>query len=440
MCFRFPRPKIFDFGNYPKDQTRLVTFPVPGIVLVYCHLHPNMAATIVVTPNGYAARADESGKFTFSGLPAGTYTLVAWHKAAGFFRKAVSVDGSRERRRGVLHSLCGSGGDGRGAGKIMRLGARTFLWFFVPVTVLLTGSFWSIQRQTLSTVYSRNAGIAAPKSDPDRQNRGQAGGPRPASAGGDRFQSGAAGRRAVAAVRAGCGCQGDGGGPTSRDCRHAGSGFAGDLQPGWLASGRIQRRAGKLIAIRCRWRSRYRARLSGRWRCCLPHNFRPAQSGRRNVATLAAGEVFDLTQFGAPLVLARQGLDGTVVARGGAPAALFSRVMSGCSVGRECETRIAGELYLSAPIRIWALGEGYELRAMQNVDAAAKPVGDGLRWIFLTASMLAIAAAGIVSVVASRSIVKPITSLVAHLKASEKTGVLTRVQRPGGSSGDSRAD
>jgi hypothetical protein len=36
----------------------------------------------------------------------------------------------------------------------MRLGARTFLWFFVPVTALLTGSFWSIQRQTLSTVHA----------------------------------------------------------------------------------------------------------------------------------------------------------------------------------------------------------------------------------------------------------------------------------------------
>src|ERR1700722_2866625 len=34
----------------------------------------------------------------------------------------------------------------------MQLGARTFLWFFIPVTALLTGSFWSIQRQTLSTL------------------------------------------------------------------------------------------------------------------------------------------------------------------------------------------------------------------------------------------------------------------------------------------------
>lgn len=92
--FSLSKAKIFDLGNYPKDQTRTVVFPVPGVVRVYCRLHSNMAATIVVTPNGYAALADESGKFRFSGLSAGTYTVIAWHKAAGFFKKAVTVDGS----------------------------------------------------------------------------------------------------------------------------------------------------------------------------------------------------------------------------------------------------------------------------------------------------------------------------------------------------------
>ena len=56
--FSLSKAKSFDLGNYSKGQTRMVTFPKPGIVAVYCHLHPNMAGTIVVTPNQWGVRVD----------------------------------------------------------------------------------------------------------------------------------------------------------------------------------------------------------------------------------------------------------------------------------------------------------------------------------------------------------------------------------------------
>jgi plastocyanin len=89
--FSLSKPKSFDLGNYPKNQTRLVTFDKPGVVFVNCHLHPNMAAAIVVTPNRYSVRAEPSGKFLLPNVPPGKYKLVAWHKAAGFFRQDVEV-------------------------------------------------------------------------------------------------------------------------------------------------------------------------------------------------------------------------------------------------------------------------------------------------------------------------------------------------------------
>jgi plastocyanin len=89
--FSLSKPKSFDLGNYPKGQTRTVTFPVAGIVYVYCHLHTNMAASIVVTPNQWFARADEQGNFKLPEVPPGKYTAVAWHKTAGFFRQTVTV-------------------------------------------------------------------------------------------------------------------------------------------------------------------------------------------------------------------------------------------------------------------------------------------------------------------------------------------------------------
>jgi plastocyanin len=89
--FSLSKPKSFDLGNYPQGETRMVTFPKPGIVFVNCRLHPNMAASIVVSPTPWVAKADGEGRFDLSGVPAGEYTVVAWHKTAGFFRQRVTV-------------------------------------------------------------------------------------------------------------------------------------------------------------------------------------------------------------------------------------------------------------------------------------------------------------------------------------------------------------
>jgi plastocyanin len=89
--FSLSKPKAFDLGSYDKGESRIVAFPKPGIVDVYCHLHPNMAATIVVTPNRWYARSDREGHYQISDVPPGTYTVVTWHKSAGFFRKSIVV-------------------------------------------------------------------------------------------------------------------------------------------------------------------------------------------------------------------------------------------------------------------------------------------------------------------------------------------------------------
>ncbi|MDX2269198.1 MAG: hypothetical protein NW208_13900 [Bryobacter sp.] len=91
--FSLSKAKSFDLGYYPQGQTRKVKFPKPGLVDVFCHLHPNMSASILVVPNRVYARPDREGKFVLEGLPPGEHQLVAWHRAAGFFRKKVSVPG-----------------------------------------------------------------------------------------------------------------------------------------------------------------------------------------------------------------------------------------------------------------------------------------------------------------------------------------------------------
>ena len=95
--FSLSSPKTFDLGNYAKGDTRVVTFAKPGIVYVKCHLHANMTGTIVVAPNRWNTIASGDGSFELRDVPPGRYTIVAWHKAAGFFRQQVDVtsDGTR---------------------------------------------------------------------------------------------------------------------------------------------------------------------------------------------------------------------------------------------------------------------------------------------------------------------------------------------------------
>jgi plastocyanin len=90
--YSLSKPKSFDLGSYDTGETRNVLFSKPGIVEIYCHLHPNMAATVVVTPNRWYARPDPSGRFRIPDVPPGQYTVVAWHKSAGFFRQSLMVD------------------------------------------------------------------------------------------------------------------------------------------------------------------------------------------------------------------------------------------------------------------------------------------------------------------------------------------------------------
>lgn len=90
--FSLSKAKSFDLGNYPRGETRVVTFNEPGVVVVNCQLHSNMAAVIFVTPNQWYTKADREGRFALRDVPPGKYTLVAWHKSAGYFRREIALE------------------------------------------------------------------------------------------------------------------------------------------------------------------------------------------------------------------------------------------------------------------------------------------------------------------------------------------------------------
>ena len=73
----------FDLGLYKRPKSGSRTFDKPGVYTIYCNIHPQMSATVVVRDNPYFASAAKDGSFRIPGVPAGEYKLVAFHDRAG---------------------------------------------------------------------------------------------------------------------------------------------------------------------------------------------------------------------------------------------------------------------------------------------------------------------------------------------------------------------
>lgn len=153
----------------------------------------------------------------------------------------------------------------------------------------------------------------------------------------------------------------------------------------------------------------------------------PIDTNSENIGILSIGERFDLSELSTPTVLARNGkvLQSSVP---NASAAELEAALGRCGDQAECETKIAGETYLTLAADSIDFGDGYSLRSLQSVDSVSVPVQGVLRKVFLFAGLGALLAAAALSFFSSRSIVKPIGSVVSSLRESELTGTLPTFQ------------
>jgi len=89
--FSLSGTKVFDLGRYPKGESRSVTFDQAGIVPVFCHLHSDMSAIVMVLDNPYFDVPGPEGRYQIDNIPAGSYTLVAWHERSEQVEQQVEV-------------------------------------------------------------------------------------------------------------------------------------------------------------------------------------------------------------------------------------------------------------------------------------------------------------------------------------------------------------
>ena len=81
----------FDLGRYKRGDTRTRVFTRPGLVKVYCHVHSQMSASILVLDNGYFTRPTADGAFALDDVPSGTFRVSAWQERLGETITAVVV-------------------------------------------------------------------------------------------------------------------------------------------------------------------------------------------------------------------------------------------------------------------------------------------------------------------------------------------------------------
>lgn len=69
----------FVLGTYPRGAFEEHVFLEPGVHVVLCHIHPEMAAYVLVVDTPYLGTTGADGTFALDSVPPDRYTLTAWH-------------------------------------------------------------------------------------------------------------------------------------------------------------------------------------------------------------------------------------------------------------------------------------------------------------------------------------------------------------------------
>jgi plastocyanin len=70
--------KKFDLGLYEAGTTRTVHFDREGVSYIFCNIHPEMSAVVVVVASPYYTVAAKNGEFSIADVPPGRYMLHVW--------------------------------------------------------------------------------------------------------------------------------------------------------------------------------------------------------------------------------------------------------------------------------------------------------------------------------------------------------------------------
>jgi plastocyanin len=82
----------FDLGLYNSGApAKSHAFRTAGAADIYCNIHPNMAASVLVVPNDLFAKVQPDGSFAINDVPSGQRKIVAWSPGTALATKWVEL-------------------------------------------------------------------------------------------------------------------------------------------------------------------------------------------------------------------------------------------------------------------------------------------------------------------------------------------------------------
>jgi signal transduction histidine kinase len=145
----------------------------------------------------------------------------------------------------------------------------------------------------------------------------------------------------------------------------------------------------------------------------------PIDIAGEQIGELKLGAKFDLTRYhlgGETLLLENGRILQATIPRAGW-GALENELRSGCRqpLG-ECEVRRNGETFLVLPVSDARLGSGFQLVALQSLDAAVRDFTAGWAVILVKVGVSGVLLALLFTLATSRSVTKPLRELAAQLE------------------------
>jgi plastocyanin len=89
--FSLSQPQPFDLGLYRRGKSESVLFQQPGLIQIFCNIHPQMVAYLMVVDSRRHGAADTQGRITLRDIPPGLTVVEGWNVRGGMWSREVEV-------------------------------------------------------------------------------------------------------------------------------------------------------------------------------------------------------------------------------------------------------------------------------------------------------------------------------------------------------------
>ncbi len=89
--FSLSAPMTFDLGLYRNGKSKSVQFDQPGLVQIYCNIHPHMTAYLMIVDSRRHGTANAQGSILLRNVARGRHKVEGWNARSGMWDREVVV-------------------------------------------------------------------------------------------------------------------------------------------------------------------------------------------------------------------------------------------------------------------------------------------------------------------------------------------------------------